>query len=181
MLPVEVHTHVSAPREEIFDLIADMAARPAWAGKVMQDLRLTTPRSSGVGAGARYRVKAPLRQQWAETTIVEADRPRRIVEEGRSGRLGRNRTGATWELTPEAGGVTRVDLTYWIDPANPAERLREGLGARMRVARAHRRALDRLRKLIEEGSDGPPARATIAGYEPLKAARFGTAPGARRP
>src|ERR687893_2684360 len=104
MLPVEVHTHISAPREEVFDVLVDIAARPAWAGGVMQDLRLTTPRSSGVGAGARYRLKAPLLQQWAETTIVEAERPRLVVEEGSSGRLGRNKTGATWELTPEAGG-----------------------------------------------------------------------------
>ena len=175
MLSIQLHTHISAPREQVFDLIADMSARPAWMGEVMQDLRLTTPRAAGVGAGARFRVTVPLLQQWAETTIVEAERPRRIVEQGRSGRVGRNPTGAIWELRSE-GGVTRVDFECWIEPANAAERLRERLGLRSRVKRRYRRSLDRLRQLLEEPSGDPLERATIAGYEPMKAARFGTTP-----
>jgi uncharacterized protein YndB with AHSA1/START domain len=180
VLSVEVRTFISAPREDVFDLIVDMAARPAWAGDVMQDLRLTTPRSSGVGAGARYRVTVPLLQQWAETTIAEAERPRLVVEQGRSGRIGRNRTGATWELTPEAGGVTRVDLLFWLEPATAIERLREGFGAQRRMRRRYRRALARLRRLLEEGPDGPLPRATIAAFEPMKAPRFGAVPRLRR-
>lgn len=173
MLPVHLHAFVSVPREEVFDVIVDMSVREAWASDAVEEVRLTSPRSSGVGAGARYRVRGPLRAQWAETRIAEAERPRTIVEEGRAGRLGRNATGAAYELTPQAGGLTRVDLTVWIEPANPFERLAEGLGTRRRVRRRYGRALERLRRLLEERGDEPIERTTIAGYEPIKAPRFG--------
>jgi hypothetical protein len=38
-------------------------------------------------------------------------------------------------------------------------------------------ALERLRRIFEEPRDAPLARATIAGYEPLKAVRFGAPTG----
>jgi hypothetical protein len=36
-------------------------------------------------------------------------------------------------------------------------------------------SLKRLRTIFEERPEHPPARATVAGYEPLKAARYGSA------
>ena len=173
MVPVSTHTFISAPREEVFDLLVDMAARVAFTDHFLKEFRLTTPRSVGVGAGARFRLDIPLGRAWAETAIVEAERPRRIVEEGRSGRLGRNRTTTTYELSPQAGGVTRVDVTLAEEPANVFERVRESLGARRWIRRQNRKALERLRRLLEERPEGPPPRATIAGWEPLKSARFG--------
>ena len=80
MLPVRVQTFISAPREQIFDLLADMAARPSWTDHYMKDFRLENPRSFGVGAAARYRLDAPFYRLWVEAEIVEADRPRRVVE-----------------------------------------------------------------------------------------------------
>jgi hypothetical protein len=41
------------------------------------------------------------------------------------------------------------------------------------MRRKTRVALDRLRTIFEEGSEKPLPRASIAGYEPSKAARFG--------
>lgn len=174
VVPISVHTFISAPREEVFDLIGDMAARVAFADHLMRDFHLTTARSTGVGAAARFRLDIPLRRAtWAETGIVEADRPHRIAEEGHSGRLGKTRTTTVYELTPHAGGVTRVELTFGSEPGDWVERLREGLGARRWMRRQQRKALDRLRRIFEERHEGPLPRATIAGYEPLKAARFG--------
>ena len=49
---VTVRTHISAPREQVYALIADVAARPAWCDHFQKDFRLVTPRSEGVGAGA---------------------------------------------------------------------------------------------------------------------------------
>lgn len=181
MIPVKVHAHISAPRERVFELITDLATRVAWAGDWMDQPRLLSPRSSGTGAGVRFRQRAPLVKRWAETAIVEADPPRRLREEGRAGRLGRTRTEALWELSQGAGGVTRVDLTLSSEPAGLAERLRESLGLRGWTKRRARRALDRLRRILEEGGDQPLERITIAGYEDSKAPRFGRSPALRTP
>ena len=169
MLPVTAQTHISAPREEVYDFLVDLAVRPAWCGHFMRDFRLTTPRSSGRGAGARFRLDIPFGRRWAETTVVQAERPRMIREEGRTGRLGRTRTFTEYELASQAG-VTRVALTFWTEPPS---RLQEPFGMRGWFRRRTRRALARLRQIFEEPGREPLPRATIAGYEPMKAPRFG--------
>ena len=181
MIPVEVHTHISAPREQVFDLVADLSTRIAWAGDWMDDVRLLSPRSAGVGAGVRFRQRAPFGKRWAETQIVEADRPRRILERGRAGRLGRTPTAALWEISQAAGGVTRVSLLLTSEPTTVGGRLREGLGLRGWTKRRARRALERLRRILEEGVDRPLERVTIAGYEEFKSPRFGRSPTLRTP
>lgn len=174
MVPVSAHVFISTPRDEVFDLISDMAARPAFMDHFLHEFRLATPRSTGVGAAARFRLDIPLRRAtWGETEIIEADRPHRIVERGRAGRLGRARTTTVYELTPQAGGVTRVEVTFSSEPANWVDRLRDGVGARSWTRRQYRKALERLRRVFEERSEGPLPRATIAAYEPMKSARFG--------
>ena len=174
-----MHAHISAPRERVFELIADVAARPAWCDHFMKDYRLLSPRTVGVGAGARFRLDWRGGTRYVEFTIVEARAPRKLVEEGRTGRLGRTRFGAEYELTMAGAGFTRVELTVWTEPENPIERVREALGFRRFMRRRCRRALVRLRAILEEGPDGPLARATIAGFEPRKAPRFGTRAGPR--
>ena len=54
MLPVTVHTFISAPREEVFDFIADLAYRPSWTDHGTSEFRLEHPQSHGVGAASRY-------------------------------------------------------------------------------------------------------------------------------
>jgi len=169
---VTVQTIISAPREQLFDFVADLAARPAWTDHYVEDFRLARVQAVGQGAAARFRVRG----QWAELSIREADRPRRIVEELRVGRLGRNRFVAVYQFLPEARSVTRVELTTYGEPATIFDRLKE-LGAAGWTRRNTRVALERLRMIFEETPDGRLARATIAGYEPLKAARFGAATG----
>jgi uncharacterized protein YndB with AHSA1/START domain len=172
MREVTVHTMISAPREQIFDFVADLAGRPAYTDHYLDDYRLARPNAYGVGAAARFRLRAPLAREYAELTIVEADRPRRIVEEVRYGRRGRNRAVAVYELIREHAGLTRVELTTFSEPATPIDRVKE-IGAAGWVRRQSKVALERLRRIFEEPPDRPLARATIAGYEPQKAARFG--------
>ena len=169
-----MHSHISAPRERVYELIADVAARPAWTDHYMKDYRLVTPRSVGAGAGARYRLDAPGGTRYVEYTLVEAISPRRVVEEGRTGRMGRTRYGAEYELTEPARGVTRVEVTIWTDPENLIERIRESVRFRGFLRRRVGKALDRLRRILEDGQGEPLARATIGGYETRKAPRFGT-------
>jgi hypothetical protein len=171
MRPVTVSKSISAPREEVFDFVADMANRVAWCD-YLREFHLTTPRSYGQGAAARFRVDPPLAATWGELAIAEADRPRRIVERGRVGRLGRTPFFAIYEFTPFPG-VTRVEVTIWTEPATRVDALKESFGARRWLRRRIRSALERLRRIFEERPEAPLARATIAGYEPEKAARFG--------
>jgi uncharacterized protein YndB with AHSA1/START domain len=173
MLPVRVHTFISAPREEVFDFLADIANRPAFTDHYMKDFRLESPRTHGVGAAARYRLEAPLYKQWVEAEIVEADRPRRIVEATRAGRLGRAQGEVVFELSPEGRGLTRVEMTVSSQPGTARERVQEKLGAHRWLRRRSKKALERLRAIFEERPAEPLPRATVAGWEPSRGPRFG--------
>ena len=173
MLPVRVHTFISAPREEVFDFLADMANRPSWTDHYMKEFRLENPRTHGVGAAARYRLEPPFYRQWVESEIVEADRARRIVEATRGGRLGRAEGEVTFDLNPQGRRLTRVDMTIHSEPGTLRERVQEKLGARRWLRRRSKKALERLRTILEEPRKEPLPRATVAGWEPARAPRFG--------
>lgn len=176
MLPVTVHASISASREEIYEHVADLALRPAWCDHYLKDYRLAHPKSKGRGAAARYLIDAPLSSVYMEVTIVEAESPRRIVERAHGGRNLRSRGGVSWDLTRAGQGLTRVEMTAWIEPGTPREALKQRLGMHGWMTRQGRTALERLRLIFEEGSAESLARATIAGFEPLKAPRFGESP-----
>lgn len=173
MVPVTAHTAISASREEIFDFLVDLANRTAWMDHCTSDLRLAHPKSKGVGAAIRYRLHLPRNRQWVESQIVEAERPRRILEATRGGRSNKTRGEVLFELSRQGRSLTRVEMTVWSEPGTPREALIEKLGARRWTKRQAKVALERLRAVFEERPDEPLARATVAGWEPQKAARFG--------
>src|SRR4051812_44412830 len=109
MRQVSVETHISSPREAVFDFVADLAARPAYTDHYLSDYRLARANPYGLGAAARFRMKLPLGEQYAELELKELNRPRRIVEELRMGRLGRTRSVAVYDFVPETGGTTHVE------------------------------------------------------------------------
>src|SRR5437763_195696 len=81
------------------DYLADIANHAEFTDHFLQDWHLTRIDSVGRGAGARFRVVAPLnRFGWAEVTFAEVERPHRIVEVGRSGKGNRIRTLGIWQL-----------------------------------------------------------------------------------
>jgi len=172
MREVSVSTVISAPREEVFDFVCDLAARPSYSDHYMKDYRLARVQPVGVGAAARFKLDRLLSNDYAELTITTVDRPRQIIEEIRVGRRGRNRSVAVYDFTRESPSVTRVELTTFSEPAMLVDRLKE-IGAAGWVRRKTRKALDRLRMIFEEPDRVELKRATIAGYEPEKAARFG--------
>ena len=152
MDPVTVEVTIARPREEVFEYLADIANHAEFTDHYLVDWRLTREDPYGRGAGARFKVKAPLsRFTWADMTFVEVERPRRIVEAGRTGKFNRVRTLGTYELEPGAGGATRVTFTMETDPKMPSDRLAELLGARMWFRRQNGRAMRRLRSVLEEG------------------------------
>jgi uncharacterized protein YndB with AHSA1/START domain len=172
MREVTVSATISAPREDVFDLVCDLAARPTFTDHFQDDYRLARVQPVGVGAAARFKLDAPLANEYAELTITKADRPRQIIEEIRYGRRGRNRSVAVYDFTRESANVTKVELTTFSEPATVVDRIKE-IGAAGWIRRKTKKALDRLRMVFEEPKRVELKRATIAGYEPEKAARFG--------
>jgi uncharacterized protein YndB with AHSA1/START domain len=161
--PLSVSIVVSAPREQVFDYLQDIANHVEFTDHYLVDWRLTRIDSVGRGAGARFRVKAPgSRFSWADVTFSAVERPHRIVEIGRTGKDNRIRTLGVYELAPAAGGATRVRFTLQTIPATLTDRLIESLGARGWLRRKNRRAMHRLREILE-GSELRGRRVTVAG------------------
>lgn len=163
MDPVTVSIVVSAPREQVFDYLQDIANHPQFTDHYLVDWHLTRIDSVGTGAGARFRVKAPRnRFSWADVTFAEVDRPHRIVEVGRTGKENRVRTLGVYELAPAAADCTRVRFTLETVPATLSDRLMEALGTRAWFRRKNRRAMHRLRGIFEGDRDRG-RRVTVAG------------------
>ena len=145
---------VSAPRERVFEYLEDIANHAEFTDHYLVDWHLTRQDSVGQGAGARFRVKAPgNRFSWADVTFAEVEPPHRIVEVGRTGKNNRIRTLGIYDLSPAAGGSTRVQYTLQTMPATRSDRLLEALGARAWTRRKNARAMRRLRAILERGEE----------------------------
>ena len=154
MDPFTVSTTIAKPREEVFEYLADIANHAEFSDHYLVDWHLLREDSYGKGAGARFRVKAPLsRFSWADVSLAELTSPYRIVEKGRGGKFNRVRTLGTYTLSPGASGTTKVEFTLETEPALFSDRLIETLGGRMWIRRQSAKALRRLRTILEEGRD----------------------------
>ena len=141
---------VDAPRERVFDYLQDIANHPEFTDHYLVDWHLTRIDSVGLGAGARFRIKAPRnRFSWGDVTFVEVQAPHRIVEVGRTGKNNRIRTLGVYELASASPGATRVRFTFETEPATLADRLIEGLGGRGWLKRKNGKAMRRLRSIVE--------------------------------
>jgi uncharacterized protein YndB with AHSA1/START domain len=162
MDPVTVSILIAAPREQVFDYLRDIANHSEFTDHYLHDWHLTREDSVGRGAGARFRVAAPgNRYSWGDVTFAEVERPYRIVEVGRGGKDNRVRTLGVYELSPDAGGTTRVRFTLETQTNRFADRLMESLGTRSWVRRKNMKAMRRLRSIIESG-EGRGGRVTVA-------------------
>jgi uncharacterized protein YndB with AHSA1/START domain len=162
--PISLDTSIDAPRDRVFDFICDLAIRPSWIDHFASDYRLERTPARGRGAAARFRVDAPAGVRYMETVIAETDRPYRVVEHGRGGRLDRVPMRIVWEL--EEGPTTRVTLTFWTSPASAFDRIRE-LGRTRWWRRRWKRALRRMSEQIESGAVAP--RTGVAGADRVPA------------
>jgi uncharacterized protein YndB with AHSA1/START domain len=150
--PITVSTTIARPREEVFEYLADIANHPEFTDHYLVDWHLTREDPYGTGAGARFRIKAPLnRFSWADMTFAELQPPFRIVERGRGGKFNRIRMLGTYTLSAGAGGTTRVEYTLETVPVMLSDRLMEALGGRAWSRRQAAKAMRRLRSILEEG------------------------------
>jgi uncharacterized protein YndB with AHSA1/START domain len=151
---VTVSTYIAKPRVEVFEYLADIANHAEFSDHYLVQWHLLREDSYGVGAGARFRVKAPLtRFDWADLSFTEVTAPYRIVEKGRWGKYNRIRVLGTYTLLPGSGGTTHVEFTLETEPVLLSDRLMEALGGRAWLRRRAARAMRRLRTILEEGRD----------------------------
>jgi uncharacterized protein YndB with AHSA1/START domain len=163
--PFTVSTTISRPREEVFEYLADIANHAEFTDHYLVDWHLTREDPYGEGAGARFKVKAPLnRFSWADVTLSEVQPPFKIVERGRGGKYNRIRMLGTYTLSPGSGGTTRVEYTLETQPGMLSDRLMEAIGGRAWTRRQAARAMRRLRTILEEGR-GRGKRASVAGRD----------------
>jgi len=158
-----VSSTISKPREEVFEYLADIANHPEFTDHYLVDWRLTREDSYGTGAGARFRMKAPLsRFAWADVTFAEVEPPFRIVERGRGGKYNRIRMLGTYTLQPGPAGSTRLEYTLETVPVMLSDRLMDSLVVSRWTRRQTNKAIRRLRTILEEDR-GRGKRATVAG------------------
>ncbi|HEY5198426.1 MAG TPA: SRPBCC family protein [Solirubrobacteraceae bacterium] len=154
---------VARPIEEVFSYLLDIANHPEFTDHYLDDWHLTRTDTVGLGAGARFRVKAPLQRfSWMGLSIVEVDEPRRIVESGSGGKFNRVQTQAVYTLESSEAGRTQVALSTTTQPVTASDRMLERFGGRTWLRRQNTKALERLRSILEGGVQ-PGRRATIAG------------------
>jgi len=159
---ITVSVTIARPREEIFEYLADIANHAEFTDHYLKDWHLTREESYGLGAGARFKLAMPgNRFPWGDATFVEFERPYRIVEAGSGGKFNRIKTTGVYTLTPGPSGTTRVEFTNEIEPALLTDRILQKFGVRSWLKRKNRKALRRLRSILEEG-EGRGKRATIA-------------------
>ena len=125
--PVTVSIVVSAPREQVFDYLQDIANHAEFTDHYLVDWHLTRMDSVGRGAGARFRVKAPgNRFSWGDVTFVEVEPP----APDRRGRAHRQEQphphARRLRARAAAAGSTRVRFTFQTAPATLSDRLMRG-------------------------------------------------------
>jgi len=141
MKPVTVSVTVPNNREAVYAFLDVLANHEPFTDHMMVDWHYSGPHS-GVGARARMRLNRPGRADWMDMEVIEADPPRRNVEETVSAR-GRRRTRGTYILDALQRSGTRISFEFaWLQ-APLLERLAAPL-TRALVKRGNDRALHRL-------------------------------------
>src|SRR3954453_16297946 len=163
MDPITASITIDRPREEVFTYLADIANHPEFMDHFLTEWRLTRVESYGRGAGARFKVDAPLdRYAWGDMTFIEVEPPYRIVAAGRGGKFNRNKTWTTWTLEP-AGNATYVEVPTGTETALPTDKLVEAITRRRGwTKRRLGKALSRLQAILEEDLDRG-RRVTVGG------------------
>ena len=157
---------IDRPPEEVYEYLLDISSRTEFAPTIFRDFHLTRVESSGIGAGARYRMHRKLRDRYAGTTITEGEPGVRLLEEGSTGRGGRVPMAIEYRLDGDPSGATRLTWTIETYPWNAADKLR-GSGMRRHLRRRMPRALKRMRGILEGSPDAAPGeRATVGGLDP---------------
>jgi uncharacterized protein YndB with AHSA1/START domain len=158
MGPVMATITIDAPRERVYDMVADLAMRPAYCDHFLKEFRLQRIEPRGVGAAARFHIAAPRFPIWMETVISELEPPHLLLESGRGSRIDRMTIGTAWELVETSGNMCDVTVSFWTEPQRHTDKLKDRLASSGWYERQWKRALTRLRDLAEADAEIEPLR-----------------------
>jgi uncharacterized protein YndB with AHSA1/START domain len=151
MTKLEREIDIAAPRERVYDVLADPSCLEKWV-TIQEELEEAPAGDLTEGSTLRQRMKVAGARFHLTWRVVEADRPSRIVWEGRGPM--RTKARAVYELSEDGEGRTRFGyLNEYTLPGGPAGRLAGGAISRA-AGREADRTLERLRELIEGSSSG---------------------------
>jgi hypothetical protein len=143
--PVTVSVEVPEGRDDVYAFLDRLANHESFTDHLMKDWEYSGP-AAGVGAKAKARVTTPGANETISIEVLDADPPRRIIEEN-VGARGRRRARGTYTLEELPGGGTRISFEFaWLE----APRL-ERLGApltRAFMRRANGRSMRRLARTL---------------------------------
>jgi uncharacterized protein YndB with AHSA1/START domain len=153
---------IDAPRERVFDYLADIANHIEFSDHYLKDFHLERLDSRGIGAAARFKIAFGA-SLWGESVIAELERPYRIVLDGQAGRLGREKSRAVYTLTAHGQDRTQLEYEFASTPGTMLDGLRAALGGRAWLKHQTGRALRRLAAVLEEGQPAAHAAGVAPG------------------
>jgi Polyketide cyclase / dehydrase and lipid transport len=108
--PVTVSIEVPNPRQQVYDFLERLANHESFTDHFLLDWELSGP-ARGVGAKANVRIKAARNDpDWTAIEVIQAEPPRKLVEESVGGARARRRAHATYLLDELPGGGTLIAL-----------------------------------------------------------------------
>ncbi len=146
MTKLEREIDIAAPPERVYDVLADPTCLGEWV-TIQEELEEAPEGDLKTGSKLRQRMKVAGQRFRLSWTVVEADRPRRIVWNGQ-GPMG-TKAKAVYELSPDGDGATRFSyLNDYELPGGFAGKL-AGRAVQAASGREADRTLRRLKALVE--------------------------------
>jgi uncharacterized protein YndB with AHSA1/START domain len=143
---------IAAPPETVYDVLADPTCLSEWV-TIQEELEEAPEGDLKAGSKLRQRMKVAGQRFHLSWTVAEADKPNRIVWDGK-GPMG-TQAKAVYELSRNGDGGTKFSyLNEFALPGGAAGRL-AGRAVVAASGREADRTLKRLKKLVEEkAADG---------------------------
>jgi uncharacterized protein YndB with AHSA1/START domain len=110
-----VNVSIDVPQDPVtvFDFLDVMANHEPFNDHLMREWELSGP-PRGVGSKARVQTRALGVRDVVDIEVIDAERPRRIVERNHAAKAGRTGEG-TYTLEPIPSGGTRIQFEYrWV-------------------------------------------------------------------
>jgi uncharacterized protein YndB with AHSA1/START domain len=146
MTKLEREIEIAAPRDRVYDVVTDPDCLGEWV-TIQEELEEAPEGDLSEGDTLRQRMKVAGRRFHLSWRVVQADRPARVVWEGK-GPMG-SKAKAIYELSENGDGGTRFSYMNQYDlPGGPAGKL-AGAAIKRASGREADRTLERLKKLVE--------------------------------
>ena len=146
MTKLQREIEIEASPDRVYDVLADPSCLGDWV-TIQEELEEAPDGDLEPGARLRQRMKVAGRRFHLTWKVIEANRPSRIVWEGR-GPMG-SKAKATYELSADGSGTKFTYSNEYGLPGGPAGRL-AGRAILAASGREADRTLRRLKKLVEE-------------------------------